>query len=107
MSSSFRSNLEILIDVHRFKGLKAAFTWMQQELPFDFLTVRSINAITGALTVKAEWEAMRWNNPAVFFLHTAELVSRRNAWQAEIDVASKLLDFFCFSIKYVGEHLPL
>ncbi|KAG2155085.1 Aldehyde/histidinol dehydrogenase [Suillus bovinus] len=82
----------------------------------DEATVAS--AIDGALSAKAEWEAMPWNDRAAIFLRAAELVSGKyryklvaatmlgqgkNAWQAEIDAAAELTDFFRFGVKYVEE----
>ncbi|KIK98302.1 hypothetical protein PAXRUDRAFT_31261 [Paxillus rubicundulus Ve08.2h10] len=75
-------------------------------------------AIQGSLAAKAEWEAMPWNDRAAIFLRAAELVSGKyryklmaatmlgqgkNAWQAEIDAAAELTDFFRFGVKYVEE----
>ncbi|TFK46931.1 delta-1-pyrroline-5-carboxylate dehydrogenase 1, partial [Heliocybe sulcata] len=82
----------------------------------DQATVAS--AIDGALAAKAEWEAMPWNDRAAIFLKAADLVSGKyryklmaatmlgqgkNAWQAEIDAAAELTDFFRFGVKYVEE----
>ncbi|KDQ64108.1 hypothetical protein JAAARDRAFT_682954 [Jaapia argillacea MUCL 33604] len=76
------------------------------------------NAIDGALAAKAEWESMPWNDRAAIFLKAADLVSGKyrykllaatilgqgkNAWQAEIDAAAELTDFFRFGVKYVEE----
>ncbi|KAI6130269.1 Aldehyde/histidinol dehydrogenase [Pisolithus croceorrhizus] len=75
-------------------------------------------AIEGALAAKAQWESMPWNDRAAIFLRAAELVSGKyryklmaatmlgqgkNAWQAEIDAAAELSDFFRFGVKYVEE----
>ncbi|PPQ71585.1 hypothetical protein CVT26_010553 [Gymnopilus dilepis] len=75
-------------------------------------------AIDGALAAKAEWEAMPWNDRAAIFLKAADLVSGKyryklmaatmlgqgkNAWQAEIDAAAELSDFFRFGVKFVEE----
>lgn len=75
-------------------------------------------AIEGALAAKDQWEAMPWNDRAAIFLRAAELVSGKyryklmaatmlgqgkNAWQAEIDAAAELTDFFRFGVKYVEE----
>ncbi|KAH9854962.1 delta-1-pyrroline-5-carboxylate dehydrogenase [Lenzites betulinus] len=82
----------------------------------DQATVAS--AIEGALAAKVEWEAMPWNDRAAIFLKAADLVSGKyryklmaatmlgqgkNAWQAEIDAAAELSDFFRFGVKYVEE----
>ncbi|KAF8885744.1 Aldehyde/histidinol dehydrogenase [Infundibulicybe gibba] len=75
-------------------------------------------AIDGALAAKAEWESMPWNDRAAIFLKAADLVSGKyryklmaatilgqgkNAWQAEIDAAAELTDFFRFGVKFVEE----
>lgn len=67
------------------------------------------NAIDGALAAKAEWEALPWNDRASIFLRAAELVSGKyryklmastmlgqgkNAWQAEIDAAAEVRQFW-------------
>ncbi|KAH8834674.1 delta-1-pyrroline-5-carboxylate dehydrogenase [Flagelloscypha sp. PMI_526] len=76
------------------------------------------DAITGALEAKAEWETLPWSDRAAIFLKAADLVSGKyrykimaatilgqgkNAWQAEIDAAAELTDFFRFGVKYVEE----
>ncbi|KIY51673.1 delta-1-pyrroline-5-carboxylate dehydrogenase [Fistulina hepatica ATCC 64428] len=76
------------------------------------------NAIDGALATKAEWERMPWADRAAIFLKAADLISGKyrykliaatmlgqgkNAWQAEIDAAAELCDFFRFGVKYVEE----
>jgi acyl-CoA reductase-like NAD-dependent aldehyde dehydrogenase len=63
------------------------------------------NAIDGALSAKAEWEAMPWNDRAAIFLKAANLISGKyryklmaatmigqgkNIWQAEIDAAAEV-----------------
>ncbi|CAA7259329.1 unnamed protein product [Cyclocybe aegerita] len=75
-------------------------------------------AIDGALAAKAQWESMPWNDRAAIFLKAADLVSGKyryklmaatilgqgkNAWQAEIDAAAELSDFFRFGVKFVEE----
>ncbi|TFY79741.1 hypothetical protein EWM64_g4267 [Hericium alpestre] len=82
----------------------------------DEATVAS--AIDGALAAKAEWESMPWSDRAAIFLKAADLVSKKyrykllaatilgqgkNAWQAEIDAAAELSDFFRFGVKFVEE----
>ncbi|KAI0311785.1 delta-1-pyrroline-5-carboxylate dehydrogenase [Amylostereum chailletii] len=82
----------------------------------DEATVAS--AIDGALAAKGEWESMPWGDRAAIFLKAADLVSKKyryklmaatilgqgkNAWQAEIDAAAELADFFRFGVKYVEE----
>jgi len=76
------------------------------------------SAIDGALAARSEWESMPWNDRAAIFLKAADLVSGKyryklmaatilgqgkNAWQAEIDAAAELADFFRFGVKFVEE----
>ena len=76
------------------------------------------SAIKGALKAKAEWENMPWNDRAAIFLKAADLLSGKwrykviaatilgqgkNAWQAEIDAAAELIDFFRFNVKYAND----
>jgi 1-pyrroline-5-carboxylate dehydrogenase len=82
----------------------------------DQATVAS--AIDGALAAKSDWESMPWNDRAAIFLKAADLVSGKyryklmaatilgqgkNTWQAEIDAAAELTDFFRFGVKFVEE----
>ncbi|KAF8270961.1 delta-1-pyrroline-5-carboxylate dehydrogenase [Lactarius quietus] len=75
-------------------------------------------AIDGALAAKASWEALPWGDRAAIFLKAADLISKKyrykllaatilgqgkNAWQAEIDAAAELADFFRFGVKFVEE----
>lgn len=82
----------------------------------DEATVKA--AIDGALAAKGKWETMPWNDRAAIFLKAADLVSGKyrykllaatmlgqgkNAWQAEIDAAAELADFFRFGVKFVEQ----
>ncbi|KAF9000245.1 delta-1-pyrroline-5-carboxylate dehydrogenase [Cyathus striatus] len=75
-------------------------------------------AIDGALAAKEAWESLPWSDRAAIFLKAADLVSGKyryklmaatilgqgkNVWQAEIDAAAELTDFFRFGVKYVEE----
>lgn len=75
-------------------------------------------AVNGALQAKVQWEAMPWSDRAAIFLKAADLVSGKyryklmaatmlgqgkNIWQAEIDAAAELADFFRFGVKFVEE----
>ncbi|KLO14554.1 delta-1-pyrroline-5-carboxylate dehydrogenase 1 [Schizopora paradoxa] len=75
-------------------------------------------AIEGALAAKSSWESMPWPDRAAIFLKAADLVSGKyryklmaatmlgqgkNAWQAEIDAAAELADFFRFGVKFVED----
>ena len=75
-------------------------------------------AIGTALSAKAAWQNMPFTDRAAIFLRAAELVSGKyryeliaatmlgqgkNAWQAEIDAAAELADFFRFNVGFAQE----
>ncbi|KAK2465910.1 hypothetical protein APHAL10511_001551 [Amanita phalloides] len=75
-------------------------------------------AIESSLTYRSTWEATPWADRAAIFLKAADLISTKyrytlmaatmlgqgkNAWQAEIDAAAELADFFRFGVKFVEE----
>ncbi|KAJ1341326.1 1-pyrroline-5-carboxylate dehydrogenase [Batrachochytrium salamandrivorans] len=79
-----------------------------------------IFAIDKALKAKPAWEAMPFNDRAAIFLKAADLLSTKyrhvykmlaatmlgqgkNAWQAEIDAAAELADFWRFNCKYAAD----
>ncbi|OTA37295.1 hypothetical protein BTJ68_02701 [Hortaea werneckii EXF-2000] len=82
-------------------------------------------SIDSALKAKASWESLPFADRAAVFLKAADLVSGKyrydimaatmlgqgkNAWQAEIDSAAELCDFFRFNVKYAQElygHQPV
>lgn len=70
------------------------------------------NAVAAALKAKPEWEAMPWQKRVAVFLKAADLLAgpyrdilnaatmlgqSKNAYQAEIDSACELIDFFRFN----------
>lgn len=72
-------------------------------------------AIDAALAAKPAWEALPFAERAAIFLKAADLISTKyrydimaatmlgqgkNAWQAEIDSAAELADFFRFNVHY-------
>jgi 1-pyrroline-5-carboxylate dehydrogenase len=76
------------------------------------------DAISSSLAYKPTWEATPWADRASIFLKAADLISTKyryklvaatmlgqgkNAWQAEIDAAAELADFFRFGVKFVEE----
>ncbi|KAK8120712.1 aldehyde dehydrogenase [Apiospora kogelbergensis] len=76
------------------------------------------NAIEAALAAKPAWEALPFADRAAVFLKAADLISGKyrydimaatmlgqgkNAWQAEIDAAAELADFFRFNVAYAEE----
>lgn len=76
------------------------------------------NAIENALKAKQEWQDMPFHDRAAIFLRAADLVSGKyrfqllaatmlgqgkNAWQAEIDAAAELADFFRYNVGFAQE----
>jgi 1-pyrroline-5-carboxylate dehydrogenase len=70
-------------------------------------------AIEAALDARGDWAAMPWSDRASIFLKAADLIATKyrydimaltmvgqgkNAWQAEIDSAAELCDFFRWAI---------
>lgn len=75
-------------------------------------------AIDAALTAKADWENLPWEQRAAIFLKAADLLAgpyrakinaatmlgqSKNAFQAEIDSACELIDFLRFNVEYMTE----
>ncbi|ORY44528.1 delta-1-pyrroline-5-carboxylate dehydrogenase 1 [Rhizoclosmatium globosum] len=75
-------------------------------------------AIAGALAAKPAWEAMPFNDRAAIFLKAADLLTNKyryqvmaatmlgqskNAWQAEIDAAAELADFWRFNTQFASD----
>lgn len=75
-------------------------------------------AISAALKAKNDWANMAWEDRAAIFLKAADLLATKyrpilnaatmlgqskNAYQAEIDSACELIDFFRFNVKFMTE----
>lgn len=75
-------------------------------------------AIDAALKAKPAWESLPWEQRASIFLKAADLLAgpyrakmnastmlaqSKNAYQAEIDSACELIDFFRFNVQYMAE----
>jgi len=75
-------------------------------------------AIDAALKAREEWERLPWEQRAGVFLRMAELLAgpyrdilnastmlgqSKNPFQAEIDAACELIDFFRFNVQYMTE----
>ncbi|KAI8715056.1 Multifunctional fusion protein [Fusarium sp. LHS14.1] len=73
------------------------------------------DAINAALEAKQQWQDMSFSNRAAIFLRAADLVTGKyrdallaatmlgqgkNAWQAEIDAAAELADFYRFNVSF-------
>lgn len=72
-------------------------------------------AVDAALKAKAQWEAMSWQERSAIFLKAADLLAgpwrdtmngatmlgqSKNVYQAEIDAACEMIDFFRFNARY-------
>jgi 1-pyrroline-5-carboxylate dehydrogenase len=82
-------------------------------------------AIDSAIAAQESWANLPFADRAAVFLKAADLISTKyrydimaatmvgqgkNAWQAEIDAAAELCDFFRFNVKYAEEtygHQPV
>ena len=105
-------------------GQNEATTVMPSEVKTTFAKYNSATkeevqeSIQCALEAKQAWQDMPFNDRAAIFLRAAELVSGKyrfelmaatmlgqgkNAWQAEIDAAAELADFFRFNVAYAQE----
>jgi len=77
-----------------------------------------LQAIEAALKAKSEWANTPWQHRAAVFLKAADLIAgpyrakinaatmlgqSKNAYQAEIDAACELADFYRFGVKYMTE----
>ncbi|KAF4581230.1 delta 1-pyrroline-5-carboxylate dehydrogenase [Ophiocordyceps camponoti-floridani] len=77
-------------------------------------------AIDSALSAKPTWESLPFADRAAVFLKAADLIGGKyrydvmaatmlgqgkNAWQAEIDAAAELVDFFRFNVHYAEQLL--
>ncbi|MFY0672759.1 MAG: L-glutamate gamma-semialdehyde dehydrogenase [Bacteroidia bacterium] len=75
-------------------------------------------AIDAAMAAKAEWAAMPWEHRLSIFMKAAELLTgpwrdrinastmiaqSKNAYQAEIDAACELIDFWKFNVEFAAE----
>lgn len=75
-------------------------------------------AIQGALAAKSQWESMPFSDRCAIFLKAADLLSAKyrykvmaatilgqgkNVWQAEIDAAAELADFWRFNCYYAQQ----
>ncbi|MBN1338031.1 MAG: L-glutamate gamma-semialdehyde dehydrogenase [Bacteroidales bacterium] len=75
-------------------------------------------AINAALAARAGWQALEWDHRASVFLKAADLISgpyrakinaatmlcqSKNLYQAEIDAACEMADFFRFNVQFMEE----
>ncbi|EXU97751.1 delta-1-pyrroline-5-carboxylate dehydrogenase domain protein [Metarhizium robertsii] len=125
-----RASLPVRSDIFYNGQAQAAQDSEMQVLPAENKTVftnfplaskEQVNkAIDSALLAKREWQEMPFVDRAAVFLKAAELVSGKyryeliaatmlgqgkNVWQAEIDAAAELADFFRLNCNYAAELL--
>lgn len=77
-----------------------------------------LKAIDAALSARAKWTKMSWENRAAIFLKAADLIAgpyraelnaatmlgqSKSAFQAEIDSACEIIDFLRFNVQYMSE----
>lgn len=86
---------------------------------FNYGDASHVNkAIDAALAARDEWAALPWEQRAAIFLKAADLLAgpyrdrmnaatmlaqSKNAYQAEIDAACELIDFFKFNVAYMTQ----
>ena len=86
---------------------------------YSMATAEHVNmAIDAALEAREEWAAMPWHQRVAIFLKAADLLAgpfrakinaatmlaqSKNVFQAEIDAACELIDFFKFNAEYVSQ----
>ena len=86
---------------------------------YSIATSEHVNmAIDAALEAREEWAAMPWHQRVAIFLKAADLLAgpfrakinaatmlaqSKNVFQAEIDAACELIDFFKFNAEYVAQ----
>ncbi|KAI0459722.1 delta-1-pyrroline-5-carboxylate dehydrogenase 1 [Xylaria acuta] len=125
-----RSNLPLQSDIYFNGKVQAASNLEPQVLPAEHQTVfthyplasedQGATAIESALDAKKKWENTPFVDRVAIFQKAAELVTERyrndliaatmlgqgkNIWQAEIDAAAELTDFFRLNCNYAAELL--
>ncbi|THY69620.1 pyrroline-5-carboxylate dehydrogenase [Aureobasidium pullulans] len=125
---SLRSQLPLPVPLHVSGSAKTTSSTLTSTMPSEHAQVFASsssanaedvhNAIKSALEAKKSWQATPFVDRAAIFLKAAELVTGKyrydlvaatmlgqgkNAWQAEIDAAAELADFFRFNVSYAEE----
>ncbi len=86
---------------------------------FNYGTASHVeDAINAAMAAREEWANLPWHERAAIFLRAADLLAgpfrdkmnaatmlaqSKNVFQAEIDAACELIDFFKFNVQYMTE----
>ncbi len=117
------------VDIPMYIGSKEVFTKNKKNIspPHDHKHIIGTsnygkkidveNAIKAAMNAKIKWSSMSWENRASIFLKAADLLAgpyrakmnaatmiaqSKNVYQAEIDAACELIDFFKFNVQYMS-----
>ena len=104
----FTNNKQNITPPHDHKHLIGSYSIAEEKHVED--------AIDSALNAKEKWSNLPWNHRVAIFLKAAELLAgpyraklnaatmiaqSKNVFQAEIDAACELIDFFKFNAEYV------
>ena len=128
--STYQSMYNSTIDVPLFIGSETIHTSEKINMvpphdhqhvlgQYSMATAEHVNmAIDAALEAREEWAAMPWHQRVAIFLKAADLLAgpfrakinaatmlaqSKNVFQAEIDAACELIDFFKFNAEYVTQ----
>ena len=118
------------IDIPMYIGCEKIFTKKKKKLspPHDHKHIIGTsnygdkkdveNAINAAMNARKKWSQMSWEHRASIFLKAADLLAgpfrakmnaatmiaqSKNVYQAEIDAACELIDFFRFNVQYMSQ----
>ena len=126
----YQKMLNNTIDIPMYIGNKEVFTKDKRNIspPHDHKNIvgtfnyggeKEVNeAIEAALNAREKWANMKWEHRASIFLKAADLLAgpyrakmnastmiaqSKNVFQAEIDAACELIDFFKFNVQYMTQ----
>ena len=128
--STYRSMMHEMADIPMTIGGKDVFTDVKEEIRPPHQREHLLGhfhrgqaehvtqAIDAALAAREKWSRMPWESRAAIFLKAADLLTgpfrdrmnaatmlcqSKNAFQAEIDAACEMADFFRFNVKYMTD----
>ena len=128
--STYRSMMHEMADIPMSIGGKNVFTGLKEEIRPPHQREHLLGhfhrgqaehvtqAIDAALAARQKWSRMPWESRAAIFLKAADLLAgpfrdrmnaatmlcqSKNAFQAEIDAACEMADFFRFNVQYMTE----